>query len=104
MSQLVGPGRRIDAWYRSATGSHGACSRARSSWLARLIHCPTAVNRSFPAAVNAQTATATKARQRVDPPLRRARVRQHLQPLPRARGKILPAGTGLDHPRPHARQ
>ncbi|MGZ4591925.1 MAG: cyanophycin synthetase family protein [Actinomycetes bacterium] len=31
--------------------------RARSAWPARLIHCPTAVNRSFPAAVNAQTAT-----------------------------------------------
>jgi hypothetical protein len=28
--------------------------------LARLIHCPTAVNRSFPAAVNAQTATAIR--------------------------------------------
>ena len=35
-------------------------SRARSAWLARLIHCPTAVNRSFPAAVNAQTAIATR--------------------------------------------
>ena len=28
--------------------------------LDRLIHCPTAVNRSFPAAVNAQTAIATR--------------------------------------------
>ena len=35
----------------------GARSRARSAWLARLTHCPTAVSRSLPAAVNAQTAT-----------------------------------------------
>ena len=48
------------ARYRPASGSHGARSRARSAWPARLIHCPTAVNRSFPAAVNAQTATATR--------------------------------------------
>ena len=47
------------ARYRPASGSHGARSQARSAWLDRLIHCPTAVNRSFPAAVNAQTATAT---------------------------------------------
>jgi hypothetical protein len=46
------------ARYRPAIGSHGARSRARSAWLARLTHCPTAVNRSFPAAVNAQTAIA----------------------------------------------
>jgi len=37
------------ARYRPATGSHGARSRARSAWLARLVHCPTAVSRSFPA-------------------------------------------------------
>ena len=48
------------ARYRPVTGSHGARSRARSAWLARLTHCPTAVNRSFPAAVNAQTAIATR--------------------------------------------
>ena len=48
------------ARYCPAIGSHGARSRARSAWLARLIHCPTAVNRSFPAAVNAQTAIATR--------------------------------------------
>ena len=35
-------------------------SRARSAWLARLIHCPAAVSRSFPAAVNAHSATATR--------------------------------------------
>ncbi len=46
--------------YRPAIGSHGARSRARSAWLARPIHCPTAVSRSFPAAVNAQTAIATR--------------------------------------------
>ena len=40
--------------------SHGARRRTRSAWLARLIQCPTAVNRSFPAAVNAQSATAIK--------------------------------------------
>jgi len=45
--------------YRPAIGSHGARRRARSAWPARLIHCPTAVNRSFRAAVNAQTAIAT---------------------------------------------
>ena len=45
-----------------------------------------------------------QAGQRVDPPLRRARVRQRLQPLPRTRGQILAAGTGLDHARTHARQ
>jgi hypothetical protein len=33
---------------------------ARSAWLARLIHWPAAVNRSFPAAVNAQVAIATR--------------------------------------------
>jgi hypothetical protein len=44
------------ARYWPASGSHGARRRARSCWLARLIHWPTAVNRSFPAAVNAQTA------------------------------------------------
>ena len=48
------------ARYRPAIGSHGARSRARSRWLARLTHCPTAVNRSFQAVVNAQTATATR--------------------------------------------
>src|ERR1019366_8100540 len=48
------------ARYRPPIGSHGACRRARSAWLARLIHCPTAVKRSFPAAVNAQTATAIR--------------------------------------------
>jgi len=37
-----------------------APARSRSAWPARLIHCPTAVNRSFPAAVNAQTATAIR--------------------------------------------
>ena len=41
-------------------GSHGARRRARPAWLARLIHCPTAVNRSFSAAVNAQTASAIR--------------------------------------------
>ena len=46
--------------YRPAIGSHGARSRARSCWLARLIHCPTAVSRSFPAAVNAHSAIATR--------------------------------------------
>jgi len=45
-----------------------------------------------------------QAGQRVDPPPRRARVRQRFQPLPRPRGQILPAGTGLDHARTHARQ
>ena len=45
-----------------------------------------------------------QAGQRVDPPLRRARVRQRFQPLPRPGGQILPAGTGLDHARTHARQ
>jgi hypothetical protein len=48
------------ARYRPAIGSHAARSRARSAWLARPIHCPTAVNRSFPAAVNAQTAIAIR--------------------------------------------
>ncbi|HEY5355382.1 MAG TPA: hypothetical protein VIK57_23310 [Streptosporangiaceae bacterium] len=48
------------ARYRPATGSQGARSRARSSWLARLVHCPAAVSRSFPAAVNAQTAIAIR--------------------------------------------
>ena len=48
------------ARYRPASGSHGARSRARSAWLARLAHCPIAVNRSFPAAVNAQTAIAIR--------------------------------------------
>jgi hypothetical protein len=48
------------ARYRPVTGSHGARSRARSAWLARLIHCPTAVYQSFPAAVNARTAIATR--------------------------------------------
>ena len=46
--------------YRPVIGSHGARSRARSAWLARLIHCPAAVSRSFPAAVNAQSATAIR--------------------------------------------
>ena len=45
-----------------------------------------------------------QAGQRVDPPPRRARVRQGFQPLPRPRGQILPAGTGLDHARTNARQ
>ncbi len=38
----------------------GGVLGARSAWPARRIHCPTAVNRSFPAAVNAQTAIATR--------------------------------------------
>jgi hypothetical protein len=38
-----------------------------------------------------------QAGQRVDPPPRRARVRQRFQPLPRPGGQILAAGTGLDH-------
>jgi hypothetical protein len=63
---MVGLGAR----YRPPSGSNGARSRARSVWLARLIHCPTAVNRSFPAAVNAQTAIATRQGQRIDPPPR----------------------------------
>ena len=45
-----------------------------------------------------------QAGQRVDPPLRRARVRQRFQPLPRTGGQILAAGTGFDHARTHARQ
>ena len=45
-----------DTRYWPAIGSHGARRRARSAGLARLIHFPTAVNRSFPAAVDAQTA------------------------------------------------
>jgi hypothetical protein len=48
------------ARYRPVTGSQGARIRARSAWLARLVHCPTAVSRSFPAAVNAQTAIAIR--------------------------------------------
>jgi hypothetical protein len=40
--------------------SHGVRSRARPALLARLIHFGTAVNRSRPAAVNAQTAIATR--------------------------------------------
>ena len=48
------------ARYRPVIGSHGARSLARSARPARRIHCPTAVNRSFPAAVNAQTATAIR--------------------------------------------
>jgi len=34
--------------------------RASQADLARLIHCPTAVSRSFPAAVNAHSAIATR--------------------------------------------
>ena len=45
-----------------------------------------------------------QAGQRVDPPLRRPRVRQRFQPLPRPGGQVLAAGTGLDHARAHARQ
>ena len=45
---------------RPAIGSHGARSRSRSAWPARLTHCPTAVSRSFPAAVNAQSAIAIR--------------------------------------------
>ena len=45
-----------------------------------------------------------QAGQRVDPPLRGARVRQRFQPLPRAGGQILAVRTGLDHARTHARQ
>ena len=45
-----------------------------------------------------------QAGQRVNPPPRRARVRQRFQPLPRAGGQILAARTGLDHARAHARQ
>ena len=45
-----------------------------------------------------------QAGQRVNPPPRRARVRQRFQPLPRPRSQVLAAGTGLDHPRTHARQ
>ena len=45
-----------------------------------------------------------QAGQRADPPLYRARVRQRFQALPRTGGQILPAGTGLDHARTHARQ
>ncbi len=44
----------------AVSGSRGACSRPRSAWLTRLIHCPTAVNRSLSAAVNAQTAIARR--------------------------------------------
>jgi hypothetical protein len=32
------------AGYWPMTGSHGARRRARSAWLARLVHCPTAVS------------------------------------------------------------
>ncbi len=51
---------------RSAAGSNLASAdrtgvleqyKARSARLARLVDCPTAASRSFPAAVNAQTAT-----------------------------------------------
>ena len=45
-----------------------------------------------------------QAGQRVDPPLRRARVRQRFQPLPRPRGQVLAAGTGFDRVRAYARQ
>ena len=48
------------ARYRPAIGSQGACRLARSCWLARLIHCPTAVSLSFPAAVNAHSAIAIR--------------------------------------------
>ena len=61
-----GPGQRdpgrfsSGARYRPAIGRPGTRSRARPAWLARFIHWPTAVNRSFPAAVNAQMAIATR--------------------------------------------
>jgi len=45
--------------YRPAIGSHGG-TQPGQILLARLIHYPTAVNRSFPATVNAQTAIAIR--------------------------------------------
>ena len=45
-----------------------------------------------------------QAGQRVDPPPRRARVRQRFQALPCTSGQVLAAGTGFDHARAHARQ
>jgi hypothetical protein len=48
------------ARFRPASGSHGVRSRARFAWLGHLIHCPTAVNRSFPAAVNAHSEIPTR--------------------------------------------
>ena len=56
----LGLDNRYGSYLESGTAAHGAPSRARSAWLACLIHCPTAVNRSFPAAVNAQTAIAIR--------------------------------------------
>ena len=85
-------------------GSPGARSRARSAWLARLTHCPTAVNRSFPAAVHAHPRDRDQAGQRVDPPLRRTRVRQRFQPLPRTSCQVRTVRAGLDYTRPRARQ
>ena len=64
------------------TGRSRQRSRVRSARPACLIHCPTAVNRSFPAAVNVQTAIATRQARGADLPLRRARVRQRLQLRP----------------------
>ena len=56
------------ARYRPAIGSHGARSRARSAWLARLIHCPTAVSRSFPGRGERAQRDRDQAGQRADPP------------------------------------
>ena len=54
------PGASTSSWLARWPSGPTARSRARSCWLARLIHWPTAVNRSFPAAVNAQMAIATR--------------------------------------------
>ena len=43
-----------------------------------------------------------QAGQRIDPSLRRARVRQRFRALPRIRDQILAVGTGLDHAHPRA--
>ena len=63
---LATPGRRLlqrhgalPRWTTTFPPPRGA-QPARSAWLARLIHWPAAVNRSFPAAVNAQMAIATR--------------------------------------------
>jgi hypothetical protein len=89
------------ARYRPAIGSHGARSGpGPPGWPAGSI----AMNRSFLAAVNAHS-DRNQAGQRVDPPPRRARVKQRLQLLPRLRGQLLAAtGTGFDHARTRARQ
>jgi hypothetical protein len=69
--------------------SHRARGPAGSFWLVRPIRSPTAVSRSFTAALNAHSAIPDQAGQRVDPPLPGARVRQRFQPLPRPGGQIL---------------